>query len=87
MKLEQTLWASLLSASTAFANPTGAKPSDFKSKCSAIASKLAIDNGKVYFSEYVAAGTNLSLHNIIDSRPRRHLSCCPFRSDVEAVEL
>jgi feruloyl esterase len=61
MKLEQTLWISLFSASTALANPTGAKPSDFKSKCSAIASKLAIDNGKVYFSEYVAAGTNLSL--------------------------
>jgi feruloyl esterase len=61
MKLEQTLWASLLSASTVFANPTGSKPTDFKSKCSAIASKLAIKHGKVYFSEFVAAGTNLSL--------------------------
>lgn len=34
---------------------------DFNSKCAAIASRLAVKNGVVHFSEFVAAGTNLSL--------------------------
>ncbi|KAH7086281.1 Tannase/feruloyl esterase [Paraphoma chrysanthemicola] len=63
MKFEQSLWAFVLNASTISAKPTTAKPAsgDFESKCAAIASKLVIDQGTVAFSQFVAAGTNLSL--------------------------
>lgn len=70
MKLDQSLLASLLSATTVLAVPAEPKSSDcpdtsaggdFNSKCAAIASKLAIEHGTVYFSEFVAGGTNLSL--------------------------
>ncbi|KAH3911502.1 carboxylic ester hydrolase [Parastagonospora nodorum] len=70
MKFEQSLWTSLLGATNVFAAP--AEPTyadcpdtsaggDFNSKCAAIASTLAIEHGTVHFSEFVAAGTNLSL--------------------------
>ena len=36
-------------------------PDSFNIKCASIASELAIENGVVHFSEFVAAGTNLSL--------------------------
>ncbi|KAF9692124.1 hypothetical protein EKO04_009936 [Ascochyta lentis] len=59
-------WAALLSASFIHASPTescspNATPTDFNSTCASIASKLEVENGVVYFSEFVAAGTNLSL--------------------------
>lgn len=70
MKFEQTAWAALLSASTVVASPAkpqpsscsaGAAPTDFNSTCASLASRLEVQNGVVYFSEFVAAGTNLSL--------------------------
>ncbi|ORY01583.1 feruloyl esteras-like protein B [Clohesyomyces aquaticus] len=41
---------------------------DFQSKCATIAPKLQIANATVYFSQYVAAGTNLSL-------PENNVTC------------
>lgn len=69
MRFEHSLWVTLLSASAGIATPHNPKPSDysdsedvgdFNSKCTAIASKLAIENANVHFSQFVAAGTNLS---------------------------
>ncbi|KAL6705935.1 Feruloyl esterase [Coniothyrium glycines] len=65
MSLKQALSVFLLSvaAATYTPKPTGcaAEPHNFNAKCAAIASKLAIEHGVVHFSEFVAAGTNLSL--------------------------
>lgn len=70
MKFEQSTWTALLSASLSLASPaapqpsscsTNTTPNDFNSTCASIASKLEVENGVVYFSEFVAAGTNLSL--------------------------
>ena len=74
MKFGPLTWATLLSASSAYAKPpsasyeenrygngNGTPPGDFNSKCATIASKLAVENGVVHFSQFVAAGTNLSL--------------------------
>jgi feruloyl esterase len=81
MKFEQSLCASLLSSPAVLASPldypVANNGSDFGSKCSNIASKLAVENGNVYFSEFVAAGTNLSLS---DSDP----TCGPFSIVVPA---
>ncbi|KAF2033073.1 feruloyl esteras-like protein B [Setomelanomma holmii] len=60
MKFDQSLLAFVLNASAILANPVGSK-GDFQAKCAAIASKLAIQNGNVYFSQSVTAGTNLTL--------------------------
>ncbi|KAF3033065.1 Tannase and feruloyl esterase [Didymella heteroderae] len=70
MKFDQFAWAALLSASLAHASPhkpqpsacsTDTAPNDFKATCASLASRLEVENGVVYFSEFVAAGTNLSL--------------------------
>ncbi|KAH7398584.1 feruloyl esterase-like protein B [Pyrenochaeta sp. MPI-SDFR-AT-0127] len=70
MRFEQSVWAALLSVSSVFANvePTGRvgnspKPNVFNSKCAATTSRLAtyLSNSTVHFSEFIAAGTNLSL--------------------------
>lgn len=62
MKFDQPLWASLLTASTVVASPSRPKPSDdFKAKCASFGSKFTVDGGNVYFSQFVPAGTNLSL--------------------------
>jgi feruloyl esterase len=73
MKSDLSLWTALLSVLIAVAEAHIPKPSDcadagkpstpedFRSSCSSIASRLAIENGVVHFSEFVAAGTNLSL--------------------------
>jgi feruloyl esterase len=66
MKLTQALRGSLLGAYTAFAFPTSADNSSlevFKSSCADIVPKLNITNATIYFSEFVAAGTNLTLDN------------------------
>ncbi|KAH8728332.1 Tannase/feruloyl esterase [Phaeosphaeriaceae sp. PMI808] len=67
MKTESSLWALLLNASIASSHPTNGD-GDMKSKCAGFASKLAVKNGDIYFSQFVAAGTNLSL-------PDNHPSC------------
>lgn len=70
MRLEQRILAALLSAHQIYASPAGPQPTscptdptqnEFNSACASIASKLEVENGVVYFSEFVAAGTNLSL--------------------------
>jgi feruloyl esterase len=65
MKFEQSSWAALLSASLAVASPMSirrqANDTAFESKCADLASTLQVENGDVYFTEFVAAGTNLSL--------------------------
>jgi feruloyl esterase len=70
MKFEQSAWAAVLSASLAIASPsepqpsscsTDTTPNDFNSTCASLASRLEVENGSIYFSEFVAAGTNLSL--------------------------
>lgn len=70
MKFDQSAWAALLSATLAHASPskpqpsscsTDTTPNDFNSTCASLASRLEVENGVVYFSEFVAAGTNLSL--------------------------
>lgn len=59
MKFNQVSWAALLSASLVQAS--GTTPTSFNSTCASLASNLEVENGVVYFSEFVAAGTNLSL--------------------------
>lgn len=77
MRFGQSLWAVPLCASFVFANIQPSSCGDgyiaqghghdngtsdgFDSQCAAIASKLAVQNGVVHFSQFVAAGTNLSL--------------------------
>jgi feruloyl esterase len=73
MRSDLSLWIALLGASTASAQAQAPKSSDcaqsgqpttpdsFNTKCASIASKLEVENGVVHFSEFVAAGTNLSL--------------------------
>tara|TARA_R110002003_G_scaffold54_10_gene4776 strand:- start:3062 stop:3643 length:582 start_codon:yes stop_codon:yes gene_type:complete len=69
MKFDQALWAIVLNASAILAKPTTPKATDradpdngnFQSKCAAIVSKLSVEHGNVHFSQFVAAGTNLSL--------------------------
>ena len=69
MKFDKPAWAALLSASFAHASPHKPQPSacstgtpdDFNSNCASLASRLEVENGVVYLSEFVAAGTNLSL--------------------------
>ncbi|KAF1926252.1 tannase and feruloyl esterase [Didymella exigua CBS 183.55] len=70
MKFDHPAWAALLSTSLAHASPskpqqsscsTDTTPNDFNSTCASLASRLEVENGIVYFSEFVAAGTNLSL--------------------------
>lgn len=62
----------LLAAGVSFADPLRPKESecspDFKTNCASIASKLDIANATVYFSQYVAAGQNLSI-------PDRNVTC------------
>lgn len=62
-------WAQLLfTAGVALANPLAPKKGDFKASCASIASKLHIEHATVYFSEFVAAGQNLSI-------PDRNVTC------------
>lgn len=91
MAFKQTLWASLLSVALAAAAPTstdcpteGTTPEDFNAKCAAIASKLAIDGGVVHFSEFVAAGTNLSL---AENDPSCTESFVPVAADICRIAL
>lgn len=87
MRLDHSVWAALLSGASALANP---KPTDcedegdFSSKCSAIASKLAIENGVVHFAEHVAAGTNLS---IADNDPSCTQNFIPVTADICRIAL
>ncbi|KAF1914111.1 feruloyl esterase B precursor [Ampelomyces quisqualis] len=88
MRLEQSLWTSLLSAplvvgSSAHYSVTN-NDTNFHSKCSAIASKLAVENGTVHFSEFVAAGTNLS---VPDTDPSCTQSAIVVPADVCRIAL
>lgn len=93
MKFEKSVWTALLSAPLAVASPTEPEPTscytetapnDFNSTCASIASKLEVENGVVYFSEFVAAGTNLSL-------PDNNATCAqPFQlvpADICRISL
>ena len=64
-------WAQLLlTAGVSFADPLYQREctEDFQANCASIASKLEIANATVYFSQYVAAGQNLSI-------PDRNVTC------------
>lgn len=69
-------WAQLLfTLGGSFANAQYAtqNETDFGTNCAAIASGLAIENATVYFSQFVTAGTNLSI-------PDRNATCgSPFQ--------
>ncbi|KAH7357587.1 feruloyl esterase-like protein B [Pyrenochaeta sp. MPI-SDFR-AT-0127] len=85
------MWAALLSASSVLADaqPTGCAgngttPDDFSSKCAAIASQLAIENGVVHFAQFVAAGTNLSL---AENDPTCSQSFIPVTADICRIAL
>ena len=60
----------LLTAGISFANPLFPRQngSDFQASCGSIASGLEIENATVYFSQFVAAGQNLSI-------PDRNVTC------------
>jgi feruloyl esterase len=66
MKLNQSLspWLPFLSACTSLAYPNQNADltiDDFQTRCATIAPELSIENTTVYFSEFIASGTNLSL--------------------------
>lgn len=68
-----TKWAQLLilqagssSAGTVYRRQNGTD--GFESQCASIASKLEVENATVYFSQFVPAGTNLSL-------PENNVTC------------
>lgn len=87
MIFKQAIGASLLSAAVAFAAPTSNEcpaDADFNSKCAAIASRLAIEGGVVHFSEFVAAGTNLSL---AQNDPSCTQSFIPVTADICRIAL
>jgi len=73
MKLNQFISALLpfLYAYTSFAYPNldpNLALDDFQTRCSAIAPELSIQNATIYFSEFIAAGTNLTL-------PENNVTC------------
>lgn len=70
MRFTQLLLVSVASASSAFAHPgqDDYAPGDFQSACASIVPKLDITNATVYFSQFVSAGTNLSI-------PDRNATC------------
>ncbi|KAJ4357179.1 Feruloyl esterase [Didymosphaeria variabile] len=71
-------WAQLLlPVGVALADPILPRQygtNDFQSSCASIASKLALENATVYFSQFVAAGQNLSI-------PDRNATCgAPYQA-------
>jgi feruloyl esterase len=88
MKVEQCLLTSLLSAPTVLASPAGypgtKNGTDFETKCADIASKLAIEHSTVHFSEFVTAGTNLSLS---DNDPSCTQSSIVVPADICRIAL
>jgi feruloyl esterase len=91
MIFKRMLLSSLLSVSTAVAtsSPTSCASestsvNDFNSKCAAIASGLSIEHGVVHFSEFVAAGTNLSL---TENDPSCTQSFIPVTADICRIAL
>jgi feruloyl esterase len=74
MKLGQLLQVTLLNAYSAFGYLDGdcnSSLSDFRASCGSIAQNLNVSNTIVYFSQFVAAGTNLSLpdNNVTCAQP------------------
>jgi feruloyl esterase len=68
MKTFHLLVSSLLSVHTALAFSTHFKHHNFTSTCASVLSQLNIENATVYFSQFVASGTNLSL-------PENNVTC------------
>jgi feruloyl esterase len=71
-------WAQfLLTVGVALADPLLSRQyatDDFQANCAAIASKLEVENATVYFSQFVAAGQNLSI-------PDRNATCgAPYQA-------
>jgi feruloyl esterase len=89
-----SVWAACLTASTVVANPTppasnncpgeDTTSGDFNAKCAAIASQLSIEHGVVHFSEFVAAGTNLSLS---ENDPTCTQTFIPVTADICRIAL
>jgi len=91
MLFEQSTWALLLGGSTAPANMqvTGdavgyTTRANFSSECAATASKLSVEHGVVHFSEFIAAGTNLSL---AENDPSCTQSSIPVTADICRIAL
>lgn len=70
-------WFPLVLASTGAAAAVGGPTQNFKANCDAIASKLKIENATVWFSQFVPAGTNLSL-------PENNVTCTQSSQIVPA---
>ncbi|KAF2189296.1 tannase and feruloyl esterase [Zopfia rhizophila CBS 207.26] len=71
MKLLQLLSLTLVNSWTSVALPDHGNSGaidDFQANCASIAPKINIENATVYFSQFVAAGTNLSI-------PDRNVTC------------
>ncbi|KAF2106849.1 tannase and feruloyl esterase [Lophiotrema nucula] len=70
MKIRDLLWLFVANTTCATYPAYGGNDTleEFKSDCAAIVPKLHIENATVYFSQFVAAGTNLSL-------PDRNVTC------------
>jgi feruloyl esterase len=71
-------WAQfLLTVGVALADPLLSRQyatDDFQANCASIASKLEVENATVYFSQFVAAGQNLSI-------PDRNATCgAPYQA-------
>ncbi|KAF2470862.1 tannase and feruloyl esterase [Lindgomyces ingoldianus] len=78
MKLDQLLWVPLLNACASFALPEQSSlrsVGDFQETCTSIAPKLQIANATIYFSQFVAAGTNLSI-------PDYNVTCGQFSQAI-----
>ena len=76
MKSSQLLWASIASACSVLAQGQSYAVDDFQSSCASIASTLEIENATVYFSQFVSAGTNLSIpdYNVTCGAPYQAVS-------------
>ena len=76
MKTNGSFYLFFLNAAGSYAYPGQSsiqRPKDFSSACAAIAPKLQIENATVHFSQYLAAGTNLTL-------PDNNVTCgTPFQ--------
>lgn len=83
MKPVQSLLTVLLYVASVRANPKPT-PQDFKSRCATIASQLGIENSVVHFTEFVAAGTNLSLP---ENDPSCTQSFIPVTADICRIAL
>ena len=96
MRFEQSLWAALLSVAPVFGAAIpgddeyrvslkpGKPATSFDKKCASIADGLIIGRSKLFFAEFVPAGTNLSLP---DNDPSCTQSSVPVSVDICRIAL